>query len=830
MPVRPLEPTLSPVVRRRPEILAPAGDDASLAAALAAGADAVYFGLDEGLNARARAANFSVARLPELTARIHAAGAKAYLTLNTLIFEHELPVVEGFVRAAAEAGVDALIVQDPAVALLARAIAPTLEVHASTQMTISSPEGARFAERLGVTRIVVPRELSVDEIGRFAEGTSVPLEVFVHGALCMSWSGQCLTSEAWGGRSANRGQCAQSCRLPYDLVVDGVQRPLGDVRYLLSPLDLAGVDAVAELAEIGVASLKIEGRLKGPAYVHTTVRAYAQALDGRADSDERARMGLTYSRGFSEGFLRGADHQHLVQGRFPKHRGVLLGRVAEVGRGRVRVVMEGTLPPEPGMGVGFDLGRPEESEPGGPLYAVEATQDGFWLGFGPIDLSVVRAGHRVWLSGDGRLEREAQRASARPPEGRIAVTLHVAGAEGEPLRVTATSDQGPPVSASGPVLERSHIRALDTALLLEKLGAMGGTSLRVEHLVVDALAPGLFAPPSALKELRRTLVAACERAWVRRGHAVDPRPAAERVVAEARALAPRRDWEPPTTAVIVPLCRTDEQLDAVIAAGLTEVELDWMERVGLIHAVRRARDAGLRVTLATTRVQKPGEEGYDDHLRRLAPEAVLVRHWGGLETFAGLPDGQRPVVHGDFSLNVTNSVTAQHLLAIGCDTVTAAHDLDEAQLLAMLAGLPAERVTVVVHHHVPTFHTEHCVVAHTLSQGADYRSCGRPCEQHRVALRDRDGLDHPVVVDVGCRNTVFDARASCAPTSALRLVAAGVRRLRVEFVWESGEEAATVLAAWSDLLAGRASPSEVSRRVAAHEQFGVTRGTLRVFA
>ncbi|MCA9515669.1 MAG: U32 family peptidase, partial [Myxococcales bacterium] len=175
----------------RPEILAPAGDHASLTAALASGADAVYFGLDDGFNARARAVNFATDDLADIVAAVHRAGARAYVTLNTLVFEAELPVLEGLLRKIAASGVDALIVQDPAVCLLARAVCPQLELHASTQMTVSSPEAARFAKGLGVSRVVVPRELSTDEIAAFARGTDVELEVFVHGALCMSWSGQC---------------------------------------------------------------------------------------------------------------------------------------------------------------------------------------------------------------------------------------------------------------------------------------------------------------------------------------------------------------------------------------------------------------------------------------------------------------------------------------------------------------------------------------------------------------------------------------------------------------------------------------------------------------
>ncbi|MBC7974926.1 MAG: U32 family peptidase, partial [Myxococcales bacterium] len=259
---------------RTTEILAPAGDRDTMSAALAAGADAVYFGLDDGFNARARATNFASDALPEIVAGIHRAGARAYVTLNTLVFEPELPIVEELIRRIAAAGTDAIIVQDPAVALLARAICPALDIHASTQMTASSPLAAELLRGLGIARVVVPRELSVDEIRMYAAGTTIPLEVFIHGALCVSWSGQCLSSEAWGGRSANRGQCAQACRLPYRLIVDGQERDLGEVAYLLSPKDLVGLDAVPALAGLGVASLKIEGRLKAPHYVATAVAQY----------------------------------------------------------------------------------------------------------------------------------------------------------------------------------------------------------------------------------------------------------------------------------------------------------------------------------------------------------------------------------------------------------------------------------------------------------------------------------------------------------------------------------------------------------------------------
>ena len=275
----------------KPELLAPAGDEESLKAAVAAGADAVYFGLRGGFNARARADNFSADELPRVFDYLHARGVQGFVTFNTLVFDRELPVAEEALAAIAAAGADAIIVQDLGAARLARAVCPQLPLHASTQMTVSSAEGAAIAKELGITRVVLPRELSITEIAKLAAGTDLELECFVHGALCVSWSGQCLTSEALQARSANRGQCAQSCRMPYDLIVDGERQTARhdeQLNYLLSPRDLAAYDLLPELLAAGVSCFKIEGRMKGPEYVANVVEKYRRALD--AAQEKRARI------------------------------------------------------------------------------------------------------------------------------------------------------------------------------------------------------------------------------------------------------------------------------------------------------------------------------------------------------------------------------------------------------------------------------------------------------------------------------------------------------------------------------------------------------------
>lgn len=883
--------------RVRPEVLAPAGDLAALRAALAAGADAVYFGLDDGFNARARAQNFPLAELRSVVARVHRAGAKAYVTLNTLVFEPELSEVERIVRGVAAAGADAIIVQDPAVALLARALCPELEVHASTQMTVASAQGARFAKDLGATRFVVPRELSVDEIRALAAETDLELEVFVHGALCVSWSGQCLTSEAWGGRSANRGQCAQSCRMPYELLVDGERRELGDVKYLLSPKDLAGARAVPELAAIGVHGLKIEGRQKGPQYVATATAGYRRWLDaivgGKEDEAEPRLaadlqgMALSYTRGFGDGFLLGSDHQTLVEGRFPKHRGLLLGRVTQVRRGEVQIepddrdgrpwtgalAVDGkrggpqgatkvSLPilggsgeaasgpridtpaPRPGMGVVFDAGEPEDKqEPGGPIFRTEKRGRGWVLGFGEPgpDLSRVRPGQRVWITQDPTVARAADKVVETAPDGRIPLVLEVSGRAGSPLRVRARvlADRPLPsavraltaAAESEASLSPASARGLDEGTLGDKLGALGGTPFHLARLDASSLAPGLHLPLSELKPLRRALVEALST------RLDDPtREVALEAIAHVRASIPdvaARDEAP----LVVPLCRSDEQLEAAIDAGVSEVELDWMELVGLSKAFARAKQAGLRVVVGGLRVEKPGEEGITERIARLlqsgpsseagaSPDArrdgVLVRHWGAFTRFTQAEP--RPFLVGDFSLNVTNSITARHVLSRGLDVVTASFDLDDAQLFGLVEATPRGRVAVVVHHRIPTFHTEHCLYAHLLSAGRDHRTCGRPCEQRRVDVRDHLGHEHPVIVDAGCRNTVFNHEPQSAASLVPGLLSRGVRRFRVDFVRESRHEARVILDAYRALLAGGLTPADVVRKLSVRDQFGVGAG------
>jgi putative protease len=818
----------------RPEVLAPAGDQQALEAAIAAGADAVYFGVD-AFNARARAANFSVASLPETVRLLHAHRVKAHLTLNTLVFDAELSAWAELVRAADAAGVDAVIVQDLGAIGLVRGIAPDLRIHASTQMTCTDAASVEFAASLGADRVVLARELSLEDIAQIARATQVELEVFVHGALCVAYSGQCLTSEAIGGRSANRGACAQACRLPYELIVDGVLKDLGARAYLLSPQDLEASAAIPQLIELGVRSFKIEGRLKGADYVAATTRLYRRSVDAALgegpgpDAGTKRRALQSYSRGSGPGFLSGVDHQHLVEARSCDHRGLEVGSAlgAEERAGRRTLLLETSTRIARGDGLLVEGGWAGQGEIGGRVWALElagadvsevpaGSRVKVW--FGPDhELAEVSRGRRVFRSHDPETEREIGAHLAREPY-RERLNLTISGNYGEPFVLSAHSSRGRSAQVvSDCTLERAQNQPTSHEELREKLGRLGDSWFVLGELAVH-LPADAWLPISALNRARRALVSALTQ----------PTPGAlSRALPRAAASAVEATPPAPAPGGLFALCRNRAQADAALAAGATGVYLDFLELTGTGTALRELRARGALVGVAPPRIRKPGEEKIDRYLAGLLPDAVLVRSLGAL--FELEPSGTALQI-GDFSLNVSNRLTARAVLARGLSAFTPSFDLDSARLLTLLEGDLAPFAEVVLHHPMPLFHMEHCVIAALLSGGKDHLSCGRPCERHQLALRDRAGMAHPVEADVGCRNTVFHASPQSAAELVPALVKAGVQRFRVELVRESAAETTRVISAYRALLAGRQTGREVFRDLRASGGYGVVRGSLRVLA
>jgi putative protease len=819
------------------ELLAPAGDWDCVRAAVANGADAVYFGLP-AFNARLRATNFTEDDLPDLMGYLHRHGVRGFVAFNTLIFSRELDAAARQLRLLDRAGVDAIIVQDLGLARMAREVAPRLELHASTQMTITSPEGLAFVDRhFRLDRAVIARENSLREIRLFhaTRPDAVALETFVHGALCVAYSGQCLTSESLGQRSANRGECAQACRMPYELVVDGETRELGDKRYLLSPQDLAGHEEIPELIRLGVRSFKIEGRLKTPEYVAAVTRVYRKAIDAAlaeapspVTERDRYELEMAFSRGLSTGWLRGIDNKKLVHARFGKKRGVFLGTVAAAGRDWVEV--EDLGPVQAGDGIVFDTGGDPDREHGGRVFAVRESRIFLVRGKKAAEVRPVPVGARVWKTDDPHLAAglRASWAAGRfePVRGQRAVRWRVTGRLGEMLELR-DAETGCVVKSAG-VLEPASRHPLDRAMLEGQLGRLGGSGFWLAELEVEVEA-GVMLPVSELNRMRRALVGLLEetRGSGRRGE-TEPVPDWRRGMAAAGdKTADTGATEGDGDAELRVLCRTGEQVDAALEEGIALVYADFEDVREYRELVRRFRGEareGARLFLATPRIQKPGESGLFKVVERAGPDGVLVRNLGGAGYFG---DVGFPRI-ADFSLNVANPLTAAFFMGQGFGNVTVSYDLNAEQVLDLLGAAPPSWFELTVHQHMPMFHMEHCVFCAFLSEGTDVTNCGKPCRRHEVRLRDRVGQEHVLQADVGCRNTLFNGRAQTGARHVPAFLAAGLRRFRVELLGEDGLRTREILRAYRALLRGEAGGDDFWRRLGAVSKLGVTEGTLAV--
>lgn len=864
---------------RLPELLAPAGDWECAKAAVENGADAIFFGLDK-FNARMRAHNFTEADLPKLMEFLHRRGVRGYVTFNTLVFANELEAAEQYLRSIIAAGVDAAIVQDVGICRLIRKLSPDFPIHASTQMTVTSAAGVDFAKELGCNLVVLARECSIAEIEKIQAGQAgselqvsssesadpqpetqnqkLPLEVFVHGALCVAYSGQCLTSESLGGRSANRGECAQACRMPYDLVSDGVQVPLGDRRYLLSPQDLAGLDVLPQLVRSGVASLKIEGRLKSPEYVASITRVYRQALDKlgselgvpgyespkasvstkletknpKPETDSKYELEMSFSRGLFTGWFEGINNQRLVHARFGKKRGVYLGKVVRVQGERVIVRLEGAL--KLGDGVVFDAGKPEEGEEGGRVYEIfesrnvmpGAREVGLTFKHGSIKFQRIQPGHLLWKTNDPELDKRIRQTfEGDQIRYQRPITMEVHGMPGKPFTLIARDEHGHIAQKQSEVmLAVAEKTPLSTERLKEQLGRLGGTPFRLGELT-NHLEGNVILPVSELNRIRREVAAELE------AQCAAPKRWTFNPVGTRSAAFVNDNSQRQQNSELIVLVRNLAQLETALTCGAETIYCEfedpkkYRDAVTLYHTARGCKtplsnpQAGIFVL--PPRIFKSGEEWILKLVQSSNADGYVVRNYEHLRYFKGSR------LRGDFSLNVANPLTAEYFIQqFGLERVTASYDLNVTQLEALLSSAPSQWFEITLHQHMPMFHMEHCVFCAFLSKGKDYHDCGRPCEKHDVRLRDRVGALHSLKADAGCRNTVFNSMAQTGAEYFERMLALGARQFRIDFLNETPEQVTQTIAKYRQLLRGEITGQQLYRELKLVSQLGVTRGQL----
>jgi len=837
----------------KPELLAPAGDWECARAAVENGADAIFFGLDR-FNARMRGKNFTQADLPDLMAYLHERGARGYVTFNTLVFSDELEDAESFLRSIISAGVDAAIVQDVGICQLIRKLSPDFPIHASTQMSVTSEAGVHFAEELGASVVVLARECSLSEINAIKEktlkkGLDMPLEIFVHGALCVAYSGQCLTSEALGGRSANRGECAQACRMPYDLYSDGEAIDLGNQRYLLSPQDLAGLEAMDGIIDAGVASLKIEGRLKAPEYVAATTSVYRKALDAAwnkrypeqatplapfSEQDGRYALEMTFSRGLSTGWLEGVDNQKLVHARFGKKRGLRLGMVERIERDGVWLALDYEV--KAGDGVVLDRGRPDEREEGGRITSVDTEKNRSFIRFlrDSINWQRVTVGDTVYKTSDPALDKALRQSfQVEQPNYKRPISATVRGQVGQPLILSLQDEEGRVVEVeSNQAIEAAQNRPADEAALRKQLGRLGSTAFHLDALD-NQLADGCMIPASMLNQLRRDAVdqLIALRARPLRWQLTENRELNREkgdLKTEASSLTPSShssDLKSPS--YLIPYVRNWEQFDTALTLPYTEIYIELEDPRKYAEAVQRAREAEQQdgrkreIWVAPPRMFKTGEDFITKQLLKCGADGFLARNHEHLNALS------QHRMRGDFSLNVANHLTAHYLIDHWkLERLTASYDLNTTQIDALLRNSQPGWFEITLHQHMPMFHMEHCVFCAFLSEGKDFRDCGRPCDTQQVQLKDRVGALHPLKADAGCRNTLFNSKAQTGADFALDMAKNGAAAFRIEFLNESGDEVRRTMKHYDALLRGELDAETLWKELKLINQLGVTRGTL----
>ncbi len=819
------------------ELLLPVGQKEMAEAAIQNGADAIYVGFP-GWNARGRSYDFELEELKHIIQLCHLNGVKVNLAFNIVIFENELSRVVEAIEKVLPLKPDALIVQDLGLVRIIKEMCPEQIVHASTQMTITNDLAIQLLEDLQIRRFVLGRENSLPEIKLIAERSKKELEVFVHGALCVSYSGQCFTSETLGGRSANRGQCAQSCRFSYDLIVDGEKKNLVDRTYLVSPKDLCGIGEIPELMKLGVKSFKVEGRLKSPEYVAQVAKSFRSAIDHTISKNslnedqlrlERNKMGAEYSRGFFPGWLHGVNHQELVDGTFSSHRGVEMGRVASVQRNAMVVERNGNpIEIENGDGVAWFEGSEKK---GASVYAVRSDRKTLHLEFSNSTvLPTAAVGSLIYLNHDKSQKKEIERSlTDKQTFKKIPVQVSLILEEGKPLIARVQDDRFDLSMQTESLLAPAQKKPLSNEMLFEEFSALSGTVFSLSRSVfLTTLSDGraLFLNHKEIKNLRQRIFAELTR--LRAENKIEK--ASDVQVQSLKLREPAGRASTGASVVLNVLLRNKEQVqDLANAVKAGDVQAGQIRTVCLDFEFGRdykpsvdlLREAGLRVGIATTRILKPQEYINLKVIHSIQPDFILVRNLGALYYFQHVQKFEGEL-KGDFSLNVTNHKTFDYLLEKGLSSICLSYDLNFDQSVELLKNVDASRAEVTIHQSMPSFHMEHCVFAAFLSKGKSFKDCGKPCEKHKVQLKDQFGHYHWIKPDQECRNTMYNSSAQTALPYLESWKALGLGEIRYEALHEQGAELIRKIQNYIQVLAGTKATAEALKDLEAIEVYGLS--------
>ncbi|MDQ2889140.1 MAG: U32 family peptidase [Gemmatimonadota bacterium] len=800
--------------RKIPELLSPAGSLDAVRAAVANGADAVYLGAEK-FNARDEGAQLSLKELENACLLAHSRGVRIYLTLNTLVKPGELQEALEFLGAAIDCGIDAAIVQDVGLIVLIQRAYPGFEIHGSTQMTVHDESGALMVRELGVDRVVLARENTIEDIRAIHRAVpDLGLETFIHGALCISYSGQCYMSGMISERSANRGSCAQSCRKDY-VLSDADTGATLDSGFLISARDLAANDSLAAIADAGVGCLKIEGRKKRPEYVATVTRSYREFLTRIADGDETPAavaevqdLVQIFSRGFTAGMYVGRAGREYVTRDRPDNRGRELGVVSSTSASEV--VVEVSSPIEVGDGLAFEVAQPGATI-GATVTAVRTLRRSAQSLSQAVTLRArPTVGAVVVRSSDAALLTRARvsfEAIAIPDAGLAPIDVSAFGSAGAPLKLVLRSTFGDVVVRSEIALAPAAKRPLDAMQLREQLGRLGGTGFTLRGVNTEGLAVGQFLPVSELNRMRQGAVAELfqRAAWDRDARLGERVTRIREAIAKVDDRATRRadesvranrDSAPSLVAQVYTVA------DARIAAhaGATEVVLDPFLRHPMppFSRVRALAEElagiGISFRIRTPSVVRPEETRSIDRWLELG----LPIQTGHAGLAAQLARGGRDVV-ADYAVNCFNEHSAAHLFAYGVRRIVPSIELTTDELASLVAPWGGADFQVMVFGRPEGMTIEHCVLSAAFDR--EPTTCRDLCVQKHpnVSITDPAGYTFAVATDTACRNRLLHSRPIEASEFVPRLWQLGIRSFTALFN-VAGDPIAEVVGGYRGML------------------------------
>jgi len=797
------------------KILAPAGSREAFIAAVENGADAIYMG-GKLFNARHFAQNFETEEIKELTRYAHLNQVKVYITLNILINNQETEAALSYVKELTEAQVDGIIVQDIGLAFVLRRILPdSIEVHASTQMTIMNSYGVKFAEMLGLSQVVLAREVSLENIAEVSKKSNILLESFGHGALCSAYSGQCLMSSMMGGRSGNRGQCVQPCRMKYKLLDRQGRQIKTEGEHLLSTKDLCTIDFLDKLAAAGISALKLEGRMKRPEYVAVITQEYRKQIDQqRGDITKLAR---SFNRGFTSGYYLQKPGPHLMNRLKPDNQGMLIGYVHKADPSRKTLQLKLNHPLS--TGDGFDVVLKGKSILAGEvkgIYQAGKPVKTALPGIATIDVGHIKSikalekplkAAEFYKTADVELLRQARESfRAQAVKRKVGISLKLKAKIGSILELEGKDRYGNIVSVqSETVCEKAVNQPSSKEMLSDQLNRFGNTVFNVVSLEIDS-DPDVIVPASILNRLRRQLVEKLEET----------------------ILSKQEKNYPPGESFDSRLNIFMQETDSAIKdSGNMQRFPELTVRVGDLAGLKAALEAGIgeiyfggekfngcegiysqkEIAAACDMCLKYGARGFyvlprlihEDQVSAVFERCQWAREAGVYGYLAGNPgsvmmcrDWSLPNIIADWPLNVFNNFSIYCLENLGASRICLSPELTISQVTEMRNRQPLE---IVVHGRLPLMILEHCLPG-TCCNVKEGRTCSRPCRSRGFKLADRLNFHFPIETDMNCRNWIYNAKTLSMFEHLPSLTASGIEYFRIEAVHESPEWIKTVSEAY----------------------------------